>query len=302
MTTTHLTLRALLLVGALPLAASAQRDGDRIDTTLAIARGGLVSLSVISGEVRVRGESRTDVQLRAEIERGSFDRSYTGDRIGVTTRSSNGRQTGARMDVVVPKGTRVNVRTVSGRVEVEATEGEVTVHTTSGSIEVRDARDQVALTTVSGGLELSRARGRVQMEGVSSSLRVDDVDGELIAETVSGSIIVRRGRLDGAMLKAMSGSITYEGALSRTGTFRFNTHSGSVTLTLPSDVGANLELETFSGRINSEFPLTMQPGETGGRRGRRMEFTLGDGGARVTAGAFSGSITIRRGSAAGDRE
>jgi hypothetical protein len=33
-----------------------------------------------------------------------------------------------------------------------------------------------------------------------------------------------------------------------------------------------------------------------------MEFTLGDGGARVTAGAFSGSITIRRGSAAGDRE
>jgi DUF4097 and DUF4098 domain-containing protein YvlB len=302
MTTTQLTFRALLLVGALPLTAAAQRDGDRIDTTLTITPGGMVSLSTISGEVRIRGESRADVHLRGEIERGSFDRSYTRSRISVTTRSENGRQSGARMDVAVPKGTRVNVRTVSGRVEVEATEGEVTVNTTSGSIEVKDARDQVVLTTVSGSLELSRARGLVQMDGVSSTLRIDDVAGELTAETVSGSIIVRRGNLNGAVLKAMSGGISYEGAISRTGVFRFNTHSGSVSLTFPADVGANLELETFSGRINSDFPLTMQPGETGGRRGRRMEFTLGDGGARVTAGAFSGSITIRRGSAAGDRE
>jgi DUF4097 and DUF4098 domain-containing protein YvlB len=302
MTTTQLLLRALLLMSALPVAAAAQRDGDRIDTTLTIARGGLVSLSVISGEVRVRGESRDDVRMRADIERGYFDRSYTRDRISVTTRSANNRQTGARMEVSVPKGTRISVRTVSGRVEIEATDGEVTVNTTSGSIEVRDGREQVALSTVSGSLDVARVRGRVRMDGVSSSIRVDDITGTLDAETVSGSITVRRGRLEGATLKAISGSISYEGALSRTGAFRFNTHSGGVTLTLPADIGANLEVETFSGRINSEFPLTMQPGETGGRRGRRMEFTLGDGGARVTAGAFSGSITIRRGNAAGDRE
>jgi DUF4097 and DUF4098 domain-containing protein YvlB len=302
MITTRTIFRALLLIGALPIAATAQRDGDRIDTTLVIDRGGLVSLSATSGEIRVRGESRADVRVRAEISVGSFDRSFSRSRISVTTRGTNNRQTGARMDVAVPKGTRVNVRTVSGSVEIVATEGEVTVNTTSGSIEVKDARDQVVLSTVSGRLDLAGVSGRVRVEGVSSSIRIEDVRGDLNAETVSGSITVRRGRLDGATLKTMSGSVSYDGALSRSGSFRFNTHSGSVALTLPADVGATLELETFSGRINSEFPLTMQPGETGGRSGRRMEFTLGDGGARVTAGAFSGSITIRRGSATGDRE
>lgn len=294
--------RALLVIGALPVVAAAQRDGDRIDTTLVIDRGGLVSLSVTSGEVRVRGESRADVRIRADIQRGYWDRSFSRGRISVTARSVNDRMSGARLEVSVPKGTRVSVRTVSGRVEVHATEGEVTVNSTSGSIEVRDAREQVALSTVSGSLDLARVQGRVRLDGVSSTIRIDDISGDLEAETVSGSIIVRGGRLEGATVKAMSGSITYEGALSRTGSFRFNTHSGSVALTLPANVGANLELETFSGRINSEFPLTMQPGETGGRRGRRMEFTLGDGGARVTAGAFSGSITIRRGSATDNRE
>jgi hypothetical protein len=33
-----------------------------------------------------------------------------------------------------------------------------------------------------------------------------------------------------------------------------------------------------------------------------MDFTLGNGGARVTAGAFSGNITIRRAGAANDKE
>ena len=84
----------------------------------------------------------------------------------------------------------------------------------------------------------------------------------------------------------------------------WNSETSEITLnqepTWP--VGALLELETFSGRINSDFPLTLQPGETGGRRGRRMEFTIGNGGARVTAQAFSGNINIRRGTTTTDRE
>jgi DUF4097 and DUF4098 domain-containing protein YvlB len=142
----------------------------------------------------------------------------------------------------------------------------------------------------------------MRVDGVSSTVYADDLAGELNVETVSGEITLRRGALTDLVATAVSGTIVYEGTLSTHGSYRLNTHSGSVTLGLPANVGALLELETFSGRINSDFPLTLQPGETGGRRGRRMEFTLGNGGARVTAGAFSGNINIRRGAAAGDRE
>lgn len=295
-------LRALLLAGALPLGLAAQRDGDRIDTTVELARGGLVQLSSVAGQIKVTGEDRSDVRIRAEIERGQLETSYTRSRIAITTRSVGGRQSGARMDVSVPRGTRVIVRTVSGRVEIFDTEGEVTANTTSGSIDVRGAREQVELTSVSASIELERASGTISLRTTSGSLKAEEVSGRMEAETVSGTISIEDGRLEGLVADAVSGRISYSGTLAQSGSYRLNTHSGGVSLTLPSDVGASLSLQTFSGRISSEFPLTMQPGETGGRRGRRMEFTLGGGGARVTAGAFSGSINIRRGPAAGDRE
>ena len=294
--------RALLLMSALPFLAAAQTDGDRIDSTFALDRGGVVSLGAVSGEIRVSGSDRRDVRVVASMDRGRFEVSATRARLAISTRSVGGRQSGTRFDVVVPTGTRVSASTVSGRIEVRATAGEVSIRTTSGSVEVRDAKERLAVSTVSGDVELLRIAGRMRVEGVSATIYGDDLSGELDAETVSGEITVRRSTLDGMIASAVSGTIEYQGTLSTNGTYRLNTHSGSVILGLPASVGAMLDLETFSGRINSDFPLTMQPGETGGRRGRRMEFTIGNGGARVTAQAFSGNINIRRGTTTTDRE
>lgn len=301
MTAPRALFRALLLVGALPLAAAAQRDGDRVDTTIVLDRGGLVHIGAVSGEIRIVGADRRDVRIVAEIETGRFETSFSGARVSVTTRSVGRRQSTARYDVTVPIGTRVTASTVSGRIEIRATGGEVVAHSTSGSIEVRGARERLEVHTVSGDLDLRDNEGRMRIEGVSADIDVDGASGDLTAETVSGTISIRQSRLTGLRATAVSGSISYDGSLAPDGSYRLNTHSGNVTLSVPADVGATLALETFSGRIHSDFPLTMQPGETAGR-GRRMEFTLGDGGARVTAGAFSGNITIRRRTAATDRE
>jgi DUF4097 and DUF4098 domain-containing protein YvlB len=302
MNTTRNFLRALLVASALPMTLLAQESGDRVDSTFAIDRGGVVHLGAVSGEMRITGSDRRDVRVNASMDRGRFEVVATRARLSITTKSVQGRQSGTRFDVTVPVGTRISASTVSGRIEVRATEGEVVVRTTSGSVDIRNAKERVEVSTVSGDVELSRVSGRIRVDGVSSTIYADDIAGDLNVETVSGEITMRRGALEGLVASAVSGTITYEGTLSANGSYRLNTHSGSVTLGLPANVGALLELETFSGRINSDFPLTLQPGETGGRRGRRMEFTLGNGGARVTAGAFSGNINIRRGIAAGDRE
>lgn len=294
--------RATVLAGALPILAAAQDLGDRIDTTLVLDRGGVVELGAVSGEIRVIGSDRRDVRISASIERGRLELTATSARIALRTRSVNNRQSGARFDVAVPVGTRVQASTVSGRIEVRATQGEVIARSTSGSVEVREAKERVEVETVSGEIDLQRVSGRVSAEGVSARIYADDVTGELTAETVSGEISVRRGKLSALSAEAVSGSISYDGLLEANGRYRMNTHSGTVTLSMPANVGARLELETFSGRISSDFPLTMQPGETGGRRGRRMEFTLGDGSARIIAGSFSGNINIRRASTASGRE
>ncbi|MEX2181564.1 MAG: DUF4097 family beta strand repeat-containing protein [Gemmatimonadaceae bacterium] len=292
---------ALLLLGA-PNAAHAQRDGDRIDTTVVLGRGGAVHLGLVSGEIRVVGSQRPDVHISATLERGRLERSFTPGRASITARAVGGRMGTGRYEVSVPIGTRVTATSVSGSIDIRATRAEVTARTTSGDITVHDAVDRIETSSVSGEIDVRNVSGRLRIETVSGDISVSNASGDASVESVSGTIALRRSQLDGIRASAVSGSISYEGPLSPTGSYRINTHSGSVVLTLPANVGATLELETFSGRISSDFPLTLLPGEGTGRRNRRMEFTLGSGGARVIAGAFSGSITIRRGGATGNRE
>lgn len=299
---TRLLPYAALLAFAVPAAAAAQRDGDRVDTTFALDRGGLLHLGLISGEIRVVGEQRSGVRIRAETERGRFEISASSARIAVNTRSVNGRQGSARYDVAVPVGTRVTASSISGTIEIRATEAEVQARSTSGTVIVRDAADRIEATSVSGDVELRNVRGRIRTETTSGGIRVDEGRGEITAESVSGNIVLRRSHFDNIRAQATSGSISYEGPLTRDGSYRLNAHSGNVLLTVPANVGATLELETFSGRIHTDFPLVLQPGDGLGRRNRRMEFTLGDGGARVVGGSFSGNVTIRRAAAAGNRE
>ena len=306
----HSSLRTLRLAAVLapvftarlPAAAFAQRDGDHVDTTVTIERGGTVHLGIISGEIRVIGSQRTDVRIVAEAERGRFETSFSASRIALNSRSVNGRQGSVRVDVSVPIGTRVTASSISGMIEIRATEAEVSARSTSGTVIVRDAKDRVEGQSISGDVEMRNVSGQIRAETTSGEIRLENGSGEITAASVSGSISLRGSRFDGIRADATSGSISYEGPLTHNGSYRFNSHSGSVLLVVPANVGATLELETFSGRITTDFPLVLQPGDGVGRRNRRMEFTLGDGGARVVGGSFSGNITIRRQGAAGNRE
>ena len=74
----------------------------------------------------------------------------------------------------------------------------------------------------------------------------------------------------------------------------FHSHSGDIRLGIPESSSAQFSVETFSGSLDSEFPITLQPGQRSTGRPRRFEFTLGKGGARVTAESFSGDIVLAR--------
>ena len=280
----------------------AQNTQQRVDTSFAFASDGQVSLSIVSGEIRVIGANTDEVRISASIERGRLETSFSRSRVSIEARSVNSRMGSARYELTVPVGTRVRATSVSGDITVRATGHEVTVRSVSGDLTVSEARERIETATVSGDVDLSRVQGRIRAESVSGDIIGSELSGELTAESVSGNVELRRSRLDAIRSSAVSGGISYDGPFSASGTYRFNSHSGSIRFGIPANAGAVLELETFSGRISSDFPLTMQPGATGGRRDRRMDFTIGSGGARISAETFSGNITIRRLPASGNED
>jgi DUF4097 and DUF4098 domain-containing protein YvlB len=299
-TRSALTLAAGLAAGfaaaALPATARAQRDLTRIDSTFSFNKGGWVDLSLISGAIVITGWTRPEAKVYASIERGWIDASLSASRITLQTRSDRGRSGDTRFEIMVPIGTRVQANSVSGSIRITGTDGEVEAGSVNGAIEVVGATDRISIQTVNGKLHAARLRGRTRLGSTSSSIEAEDIVGDVSAGTVSGRVSLTGVKSSHVTAETVSGDVTYAGSMDASGSYEFSTHSGNVHLEIPENSGADLELETFNGHITSAFPITLQPGDVSSmaRRGKRMEFTIGKGGARVSVSTFNGNITIER--------
>ena len=271
----------------------------RIDTTVSVGRDASVDLSMVTGNITVTSWGRGEVQVRAYSERLPLRFEHSGSTVRVSTGSnrSRGRAGEQRLEVVVPVGTRVAAQSVSGNVSVRGVRGEMEVGTVSGDVDVQDAVRRVLLNSVSGAVRGTNLDGEVRANAVSGEVALDDVRGDINTETVSGESTVRQARTSRLRMQSVSGELTYDGSIARDGRYELNSHSGEIHLALPSDVGASLSLRTFSGSFDSDFELTMRPDGRdgrGSRSDRRMDFTLGGGGATIVAETFSGTIKLAR--------
>jgi DUF4097 and DUF4098 domain-containing protein YvlB len=279
---------------ALPLSLTGQERA-RLDTTVRLNLRGTVDLSLVSGKITVRGWDLPDVRILASTENGALRFDATSNR--VTLRVEQGREGGrprgdASYDVSVPRATRLRLHAVSGNVTASGSQGEISATTVSGAIDVSGGRRQIALESVSGPIRASQLAGELRAQNVSGSVRAENVSGRLEAWTVRGVIRLIGVRANDIRTETVSGDIVYAGRVATGGTYDFESHSGTIRLTIPRSPGAQFRLETVSGAVQTDFPIETAPAE-GGRKGGRVEFTIGDGRATVTARTFSGRIVIK---------
>ena len=298
----EMKLAALIIAGlvAAPVAARGQdeRTATQIDTTVRLDRGGSVDLSIISGRIRVTGWDRPDVKISATIEDGFLRFSANSSRVtlGVDDEGRRGRHNNhigdARYEVSVPRGARLILEAVSGDVSAKGSQGEIEASSVSGDVDVSDGVRAVSVESVSGSAHAAQVNGSLRAETVSGDLRVENVTGDVEASTVSGEIRLIGIQSKDVRTESVSGSLTYTGTIEPTGRYGFESHSGTINLNIPRNAGAQFSVETFSGGVNADFPITIPPNTRGRNREGHMEFTIGDGRARVTAQTFSGEIVI----------
>lgn len=124
--------------------------------------------------------------------------------------------------------------------------------------------------------------GSVEASGLTADAEVSTVNGDASvstrgwaeATTVNGDVDVTVGRAD------WSGSAD------------FQTVNGTVTVTLPGGVDADVEARTVNGEIETDFPLTV----TGRFGPRRLNGRIGSGGRTLSLETVNGAIRIRRAS------
>jgi DUF4097 and DUF4098 domain-containing protein YvlB len=296
---------------ALPAGAQAKdkdrersRDRDerqsaaRIDTLLPLSRNGSIEVQLHSGDVIITGWSRNEVRIIGESARGELRIDATSSQIEVGGRMVRGRMGDTRLEMSVPHGTRLDIATHSGDVTVRGVRGELDLTTNNGDVVIEDVTTRLDFETVSGDLQVLRVEGIVRGETMSGDITLHSATGDVDLETVSGDIVLRDIRSKSIRAETVSGSVEYEGQTENDGRYDFASHSGDVRLILPSALGALIAVETYSGTIDSDFEIVLQPGQ---RHGKTFEFQVGKGGARIDASSFSGGIYLQRGSSR-DRE
>jgi hypothetical protein len=130
----------------------------------------------------------------------------------------------------------------------------------------------VSLETSNGSLSVEGVKGRLDMESSNGSVRLNDVGGRVNARTSNGSVhVTLNGRyFDGDGMTVV-------------------TSNGSARLDLPTDFNGRLIAGTNNGGMDIDFPVTVQ-----NFRSKRIDTTLGTGGATIEMRTSNGSLRIGR--------
>jgi hypothetical protein len=215
-----------------------------------LAGGSPVSVDASpNGGIRVRGWERNEVSIRSRV-----------------VAYADSEQDARRL------ASQVRIETAGGEVRAEGPDRENDSYfVVSYELNVPQHAN-LTLKTVNGGITVRDLRGTVNFDAVNGGVSLDNVGGEVRGETNNGGLTIdlTGERWEGAGLDV-------------------ETHNGGVRLNLPANYSAELETGTTNGRLNVDFPVTVQ-----GLIGKRLHTTLGGGGPKIRAVTYNGGVSIRQ--------
>lgn len=290
-------IHAAALAALLPIAASTAiaEDVDEVREALPDA---VIEFAGVTGDFTVVGSDADELRVRGTLGRDVEELRIDGDsgrwRIKVEMKESSGWNWGSgpetRLEITVPRGSDLSAQVVSADLELRGLRGpRLDVRTVSGDLVVTDSSPaRLMAETVSGDLEidggglesnaLKSVSGDIEARGLAGRLRVGSVSGELSIDAIEVS------EFEG---ETVSGDIEAALRTLASATIDLQTHSGSLVLSLPAGTAVDVDAETFSGDLSSEFDADIE-----NFRERGMTVRSGDGSVRVRAQTFSGEFEL----------
>lgn len=294
--TSKLWMGAVLAIASLAVPAGVQaRD---IDQQVAADPGGQVVVNNVVGTVNVEAWDKAEVEVTGSIDSGveRVDVVRDGSRVAVRVvlpTANSRRDADADLTIRVPKGSSLDVTTVSADITVREVAGALRLKSVSGEIVAHGAAKDSEFKSVSGDIRVTAAApaARLVAYSVSGNLVVDDLSGELEATTVSGDLLLDLGTITNLRLRSTSGDARLGGRLAKGARVDFESVSGDLLVKLAADAGFSAEADTFSGSLSNCFGAKPEAASKFGP-GERMSLTRGEGSARIRAKTMSGDVRI----------
>jgi DUF4097 and DUF4098 domain-containing protein YvlB len=220
--------------------------------------------------------------------------------------SGSGLDAHADLKVSVPRGKQVAIYLAVGKVTAANVEGDLSIDAANAPVNSTNSRGDLEIDVGSGAVQVSQARGELSVDTGSGEVAVSDIRGESISiETGSGQVTGSDVRSNQLSINTGSGDIqvsslnapqvnleTGSGAVTadmsgELWNLSVNTGSGDVTLKAPPTLGAEVDIETSSGDIETDFEVSVT------RHARdHMTGRIGDGRGKIDIETGSGGIKL----------
>ncbi len=307
----HILLAAgFVLMLALPVVAFGATETSHTERSFSAIEGGSVTIdaSFHAIEVIVRPGSSIDVVVDLEFSASEkkakrliaeYEPQFKVSGDDIVIRSVRGKSTWSwgtntskgKIAVWMPPDMDLRVDNSSGRVILKGDFGgaEVSIDNSSGSVIGETAMASLSINNSSGRTEIKALRPlqEFRVDCSSGSVHFEGGAFKVVIDSSSGSVELL-GLLGDAFVDTSSGSVDAAWQEIPPGaTVRIDTSSGGVRLGFPEGAEFKGEIDTSSGRINSDFPCVEKERDhcqfEGGSDAVKLSVDTSSGGVRLKA-------------------
>lgn len=273
----------VLVVGLLYLAVAVTASAAQVEErTFPLKADGSVSVENSAGNTIIHAWAEEQVKMIATRKGSGADKieiviDAQEDRLKIETeypRFSWFQRARVNYELWVPQGATVRAVSTSGDLYIEEQHNDVRAQTTSGDVELIGIWGEIDVGATSGSIRTENSKGTITARASSGDIKILELRGGVrTIRTSSGDIWVELEEIDKA-ISEMS----------------FQSTSGGISLSVPSDIGADVDIRTTSGRISTDLAITVE-----GTMGRNeLQGTIGGGGIFIKLKATSGDVSLRK--------
>lgn len=266
-------MRQVIIFAAAAVMLAAQDSGDQIKVPFRDPSGAkTLKVSLQNGSVTVKGYNGAEALIGT-----------SGGRFSSRTRHPSN----------IPEGMhRIDNASMGLDVTEENNVINVVGDNSTGHVTIQvPVQTSLVLRSVNGGaIEVENISGAIDANHTNGSIKITDVSGSVLANTTNGKVLVSLNK------------ITPDKAMS------FTSFNGTVDVTLPGDVKANVMMKTNNGEIWSDFDIKLSAsgkppvvedsrssnGKYKVRLDRAMYGTINGGGPEMQFVTYNGNILIHK--------
>ena len=279
------TLSAVALTASQALAQTSDHDWAKTYST-----AGKPTLTIETGDSNLKihscGECKTiNVKVHSERKLSEYrlEESQSGDHVSFLFKEKP--HVGFHVSWTNHGETYVEVET-PGTLDLDA-------KTSDGNLSARDLQGDLQLHTGDGNADLDNLRGTIRLKSSDGNMTLQNASGTIEARSSDGHMKVD-GNFSAVQLHSSDGGLDFvlaDGA-KLTGASRIESSDGTVTIRVPHDFAADLDISTSDGHIDCSLPLTMDHYDSHEGSGNHMRGKVNAGGVPLAIHTSDGNVSI----------